>query len=74
MNRLDDPPSLMKGRKPSFIGMNGIFYIYIIYINYIFIILKTLKIVAFVYKSVVYYFFLIDINAYIITCDILYKT
>ncbi|KAK1137918.1 hypothetical protein QLX08_008179 [Tetragonisca angustula] len=23
MNRLDDPPSLMKGRKPSFIGMNG---------------------------------------------------
>ncbi|XP_076670291.1 mediator complex subunit 31 isoform X2 [Andrena cerasifolii] len=23
MNRLDDPPGLMKGRKPSFIGMNG---------------------------------------------------
>lgn len=23
MNRLDDPPSLIKGRKASFIGMNG---------------------------------------------------
>lgn len=26
MNRLDDPPGLMKGRKPSFIGMNGIYH------------------------------------------------
>lgn len=33
MNRLDDPPGLMKGRKPSFIGMNGIFHYILTILN-----------------------------------------